>query len=384
MVLEREFPEDERVSKEIQTLQKNGHQVSLACFTKQNRSIKEVINEVEIFRKPISIFIDKTSVGALKFPFYFNFWSRFLQRIFQKNIFDAIHVHDLPLARVGYKLCKKYNMKFVLDLHENWPVLLDLSPHTKSFLGRILSNNKQWLKYEQKFASIADGLVVVANEMKERLIAKGVSNANIAVVPNTSNVNIFDKYKESKPDPDYITLYYAGGINKHRGLEIVIKGLSKIDLPNNFRFWIIGKGKNQSFLKELVNNLALNKHIRFLGWKSHDDVLKYLSESDIAVIPHLRNEHTDNTSPNKIFHYMLAKKPILSSNCVYLKNIIESSRAGIVYSDIDSNEFSNKLSYLLQNKETWKEFGENGLKAVVNQYNWENTSKPLIDLYKEF
>ncbi|MBW6536695.1 MAG: glycosyltransferase family 4 protein [Mariniphaga sp.] len=384
MVLEHEYPEDERVTKEIRTLQINGHNVSVACIKKKKICSYEVFKGVEIYRNSISKFRAKTSVGALKFPFYFNFWVAFIKSILSKKKIDAIHIHDLPLAKVGFSLSRRYNMKFVLDLHENWPVLLDLSPHTKSFLGRILSNQKQWLKYEKKYASLADGLIVVAEEMKERLLSKGVKNEKIAIVPNTSDIDIFEKNKDIEPDSKYITLYYAGGITLHRGLDIVIKGLAKMNLPDNFRFWIIGKGRNEPFLKKLTKELNLKGKVAFLGWKSHEMVLELLFKSDIAVIPHLRNEHTDNTSPNKIFHYMLAKKPVLSSNCKYLENIINETGAGLVYSDRNSNEFADRLEQLIENKELRTRLGENGFMGVKEKYNWKNTSKALIELYDKF
>ena len=383
MVLEREYPEDERVSKEIRTLCANGHEVVLACYTKINRKPHETINGIEIFRSPISKFIDKTSVGALKAPFYFNFWIHFIKDVLNSKTTDAIHIHDLPLAKVGFKISREYKLKFILDLHENWPVLLELSPHTKSLLGRLLSNNKQWLKYEKKYASLADVLVVVAEGMKERLINRGVSNKNIAIVPNTSSPDIFERLKDIRPDAQFVTLYYAGGINRHRGLDIVIKGLSKTNLPDNFRFRIIGEGKNRPYLKKMVDRLKLGKYVIFMGWKAHNEVLELLFSSDIAVIPHLRNEHTDNTSPNKIFHYMLAKKPVLSSDCKYLKNIIDKTQAGLVYTDSDPSEFAEKLEYLLQHRETWSLYGENGYRAVIETFNWENTSRPLIKAYQE-
>ncbi len=381
MVLEHEYPEDERITKEIRTLQQNGHSISLACITNKKLATYEVYKDIEIYRNLISKLRAKTSVGALKFPFYFNYWVGFLKNILNKKKFDLIHIHDLPLAKVGYSLSRKYNMKFVLDLHENWPVLLDLSPHTKSFLGKILSSQKQWLIYEKKYASLADGLIVVADEMKQRLFKNGVTNERIAVVPNTSNLDIFEKNKNILPDSKYITLYYAGGITLHRGLDIVIKGLSGMNLPDNFRFWIIGKGRNEPFLKKLTEELNLEGKVIFWGWKSHEMVLELLFKSDIAVIPHLRNEHTDNTSPNKIFHYMSAKKPVLSSNCKYLENIINETGAGLVYSDLNSNEFADKLEQLFTDKNLRARLGENGLKAVKRKYNWEKTSKPLLKLY---
>lgn len=383
MVLEREYPEDERVTKEMETLQGKGHKVFLACFTQANKKKNETIRNINVIRKPISTFISKTSVGALKAPFYFNFWIGFIKDILKSNKIDAIHIHDLPLAKVGYRICRKYHLKFVLDLHENWPVLLQLSPHTHSLLGKILSNNKQWLRYEKKYVSLADGVIVVAEEMKQRLLKNGIINKNIAVVPNTSNLDIFDKFKNNRPDPNFITMYYAGGINEHRGLNIVVEGLSKIKLPDNFRFWIIGKGKYQPELEKMVKNLGLQKFVIFYGWKSHEEVLQLLLKSDIAVIPHLRNEHTDNTSPNKIFHYMLAAKPVISSDCKYLKNIIDETNAGITYTNDSNLDFANKLSYMLKRREDWDNYGKNGFKAVVNKYNWEKTSKPLISLYEE-
>ena len=382
MVLEREYPEDERVTKEIETLQANGHKVILACFTEKNRKRRERIGEIEIVRKPISVFIKKTSVGALKAPFYFSFWSDFIKDILKSDNIDALHIHDLPLAKVGYKLGLKYNKKFVLDLHENWPVLLELSPHTHTFLGKILSSTRQWLKYEKKYASLANGLIVVADEMRNRLLSKGISNKNIAVVPNTSPTKTFTDFKNVSPDTNFITLYYAGGINEHRGLNIVLEGLSKITLPDNFRFWIIGKGKNEPFLKNMVKELNLEKYVIFCGWKTHSEVLEMLFKSDIAVIPHLKNEHTDNTSPNKIFHYMLAAKPILSSDCVYLKNLIIETNAGLIYPDTNSNEFGQKLIQLINDNKLRIELGKNGLKAAKEKYNWANTSLPLIELYK--
>jgi len=383
MVLDHEYPEDIRIKKEIQTLLKARNQVDLACFTQKKRKKIEEFEEFTIYRSPISNFRLKTSVGALKFPFYFNFWSSFLNKLLQNKKYDAIHIHDLPLAKVGYKLAKKFDLKFVLDLHENWPILLDLSPHTKSVLGRLLSSNKQWLKYENKYASLADALIVVADEMKNRLIGKGVINENINVVPNTTDLYIFNQMDDIKPDMNYVTLFYSGGINKHRGLEIVIEGLSQIKLPENFRFWIIGSGRNEPNIKKMVSDLNLGNYVKFWGWRSQSEVFEILLQSDIAIIPHLKSEHSDNTSPNKIFHYMLAKKPIIASNCNYIKNIIEEERCGIIYENRSPQDFIQKLTFITENFSNWQEWGMNGYTAVQKKYNWNKTAETLIELYRK-
>jgi glycosyltransferase involved in cell wall biosynthesis len=382
MVLDHEYPADIRVGKEIQTLLNAGHKVDLACFTTKNRPSKEEFNNHIIYRKSISKLTLKTSVGALKFPFYFNFWKSFLAELIQNSSYQAIHIHDLPLAKVGYELSLKYSLKFVLDTHENWPILLELSPHTKSILGRLLSSNKQWLKYETKYTSLADGLIVVAKEMKNRYLKNGTKNNNIYVVPNTTDTDIFKGMEDIEPDKNNITLYYSGGINKHRGLEIVIKGLSKMALPDNFQFWIVGGGRNELNVKQLVEDLNLEKYVVFWGWKSQAEVFELLLKSDITIIPHLKNEHSDNTSPNKIFHYMLAKKPIIATNCNYIQNIINNTNSGLIYENNLPKDFAEKLTFILKNKDKWRKWGENGYNSVKTKYNWNNTSTQLINLYK--
>ncbi len=384
MVLDHEFPADIRVEKEIQTLIFAGHAVDLACYTQKNRKHVEEAIGFKILRKSISKFILKTSVGALKFPFYFNFWYSFLEYLIKNNNYNAIHVHDLPLAKVGYDLSRKHNLKFILDLHENWPVLMDLSPHTKSLLGRFLHSNRQWLEYERKYATLADGVVVVADEMKNRLLNKGVVNNKIFTVPNTTDIDIYNNLKDNSSNSNNLILFYSGGINKHRGIEIIIMGLGKMSLPSNFSFWIVGKGRNEAQLKNLVNELNLNKCVHFLGWKSQKEVYELTLQSDVTVIPHLKNEHSDNTSPNKIFHYMLAKKPVIASNCNYIQNIIEKENCGIIYKNDSPDDFVEKLKMLLKDSDRRSLLGENGYKAVINNYNWENTSKALINLYKTF
>jgi glycosyltransferase involved in cell wall biosynthesis len=382
MVLDHEFPSDIRVEKEIQTLTSAGHSIDLACFTQKNRMPIDESLGYKIFRKPISKFRLKTSVGALKFPFYFNFWHTFLDQLLKEGNYQAIHIHDLPLAKVGYKLSKRYHIKFILDLHENWPVLMKLSPHTKSLLGRLLHSNRQWLEYEKKYASLADGLVVVADEMKSRLLSKGVSNKNIFTVPNTTDLNIYNNLKSNRPDPNFITLLYTGGINKHRGLELIINGLGKMNLPDNFRFWIVGSGKNEPSLKKLVSDLKIEKQVIFFGWKQQFEVFELILKADITLISHIKNEHSDNTSPNKIFHYMLAKKPVLATNCNYIQNIVEQTECGIIYNNNRLEDFTEKLKFLMDNPSKRKYLGNNGFNAVIKNYNWENTSKNLIALYK--
>ena len=382
-LLTSEFPEDVRVEKEMDALNNAGHEVHLACYTQKERPKYEKCPNYIVHRKLISSFIYKSSVGCLKFPFYFNFWRKFVTQLFKNENFDAIHIHDLPLAKIGYEIKIKYKIPFILDLHENWPASLEIATHTNTFLGKLLSSNKQWRKYEKRFLGQANSIITVVDEMKMRISKLGIDKNKIYIVSNTINTKDFPLY-DDKSDLEFITLFYAGGINIHRGLQVVIKAVSLIiKEKQNIRLNIIGKGSYQSHLEKLVNDLNLENHIKFLGWKNLNEISKLLAKSDIALIPHLKSEQTDCSSPNKLYQYIYAKKPILTSNCDSLVRIVKETKSGLVYTHNSPEDFKKMFFKLLINQNSIIDL-EHGSSLINSKYNWSVDSDRLVGLYNNF
>lgn len=381
MVLTNEFPPDRRVYDELISLKNAGHEMHIACFTKENRLSYELLDGINIHRKPISTLMHKLSVGALKLPFYFNFWRKFIADLYNKLRFDAIHIHDLPLTKVGIDIKNKYKIPLVVDLHENWPASLETATHTNTIAGKILSSNMQWRKYEANILNHADAIITVIEEMKNRIVKHSIKPEKIHVVSNTVNTNTFPVYND-KPKSDFVTLFYAGGINIHRGLQIIIQSLPLIlrEKPNVI-LNIIGSGSYTTTLKKMVNDLNLKNHVKFLGWKSLEEISKHLAQSDIALIPHLKSEQTDCSSPNKIYQYIYAKKPILTSNCNSLVRIIKETKSGISYKNNSPEDFKRAFFELLDNKNKALDL-EYGLSIILEKYNWAIDAQRLVNLYK--
>ena len=97
-----------------------------------------------------------------------------------------------------------------------------------------------------------------------------------------------------------------------------------------------------------------------------------MKNSDICVIPHLKSEHTDNTSPNKLFYFMHFKKPVLASNCNYIQEIVEEENCGMIYEHDNINElnenriinlWSQLFSYIKKNSTPVKHLN---LKLIID------------------
>lgn len=380
MVLDHNFPPDHRVEKEIQTLTSQNHKVILACYSyNEEKSKYEEEDNLKIYRKKISTFTYKSSISILKLPFYFFFWKNFLNEIVTKHSIDAIHIHDLPLTKIGVYIKNKYKIPLIVDLHENWPASLEIATHTNTFLGKILSSNKQWRAYEKEILQKADVIITVVEEMKNRISNLGISRDKIYIVSNTINLENFHLYNEEK-DPEKITLFYAGGINIHRGLQIIIRALPLIlKKKSNVTLNIVGKGSYKPTLEKLVLDLNLTNHVNFLGWKNLSEISKYLAKADITLIPHLKSEQTDCSSPNKLYQYIYARKPVLTSNCKSLERIVNETKSGLVYKHDSPEDFKNVFLKMINNKNLIDL--NYGYKLIKEKYNWSKDSETLIKIY---
>lgn len=380
MLLENDFRHDPRVAKEVETLSKAGHKIIVAAITSSDLPGEEEMENCTVLRRHISNFMLKSSVGALKFPFYFNFWRRFVKGIVRNHIIDVIHVHDLPLSRVGLEIKDELGIKLVIDLHENWPALLKVSTHANTFLGKLLSSEKQWRQYEGESVRKADAIITVIDEMKDRISETGVSSNKIVVLENTPRVNTVIDLKYERNE-DYFTLLYVGGISYHRGLQFVIEGIKLLAPEIPVRLWIAGNGKYSGILKEQVSRLSLEDRVEFFGLLPKEKIEELMKKSDLGLIPHLRSEQSDNSSPNKLYEYMSSGLPVLASDCISVKRIIWETQSGLTYIFDSPSDFANAVKILYTDPEKLNKNAANGKKAIREKYNWEAGSDVLVKLY---
>lgn len=381
MALEGDFPPDLRVENEIKSLIAGGNNVVMACYTITGSDCTFDWNGCTIYKKRIPKLVYKSSVGALRFPLYFNFWRQHIKKVFNIEKPDAIHIHDLPLAKVGFEIKKKYGVKFILDLHENWPAYLRVSHHANTLLGRILSSNAQWEKYERTYCKRADGVVCVIDEAKERLEDLGIESKKVLRIANYPVLSDFDNTAIMPLNNEKPVLFYAGGIGEHRGLQYAVKALPLLvkQYPD-IEFWILGKGNYKAVLEQLAEELGVSKQVVFFGQVPYKTVLDSLNKCTLALIPHEKSDHTDTTIPHKLFQYMYAGKPVIASNCKPIERIVRDTQSGKTYQWNSPDDFANMVIESLKNIDL---YNADEIRRQINEnYNWEHEAKALCNLYK--
>ncbi|WP_288955416.1 glycosyltransferase [uncultured Polaribacter sp.] len=397
MILDGYYPADIRVRKEAESLSLN-HNVFVLCNKKENEKLKEVIKNVSVLR--YITYKNFTEKGFIDIRLAINFihpkFKTMLHRIIQQYKIDVLHVHDLPLAKTGYVFAKKYNLVSVLDLHENYAaaLLTWFSWRKNIFIrlkNKIFFGYKRWQNYENKIIKKYDHIIAVVEEMKNRIVADtGVDNQKITVITNSEKKEFANNFKSQhnsffKENKDKFIISYVGGFGPHRGLQTAIEGMQYVvkEIPNALLV-LIGPANNdvKDHLHQLIDEFGVGKNVVIYKSQPFKYVVQIMKESDINIIPHISNLHTESTIPHKLYQILLSKKPLLVSDCTPLKRVVETNGIGAIFKAGKGKSFARHIADIYHNYEKSIQKAKKGYDlAYKGDLNWEFTSKNLLHLY---
>jgi glycosyltransferase involved in cell wall biosynthesis len=388
MLLDNEFPPDERVQKEIKSLLSIGISVDIACVTQTGKPLQEIFDGYTIFRKPISKFIYKSQAAILILPFYFWFWDSFINKLCKTNKYDCIHVHDLPLSKVAYKHAKKNKLKLICDQHEYYSDWIVNTAHYNTLPGKIIKFFSNWIKYEKKYLEKADCIITVEEPLKKCYVTqRNIDSNKIIVTSNTPaqstfnnaqiDATILEKYKDKQ------VILYAGNIDILRGLDVVIKSLPLIEKQiSNILFVIVGKVVGNYDPMQTAKNVKAEHLMDMVGWVSLKTLPSYIAASKICVCtPPATRFDVNNSIATKIYQYVGMGKPTIVSSAKMMKNFVESNKVGYSVEDNDFEKLSELIITILNSPSLQNELGNN-CKILAQKYVWEETSKDFINYYK--
>jgi len=244
------------------------------------------------------------------------------------------------------------------------------------FLGKIIE--KITLKHTDKLLATSENLKKAISEM-------GFPVNNIQVLESGVSINQYNPNNtgdlirnELNINKDDIVLIFVGWLYHFSGLKEVLTELSKQNNPK-IKLIIVGEGDAYAELKKLRSKYKLENKVILTGQKPLQEIPQYLAAADICILPAYNNETMRYIIPGKIYEYMAASKPVISTNLPGILN-----KFGL----------DNGITYVNHPEDVvWKaiELAESGtgnvlgLKArkLVEQYSWDNIADQFEKIIDE-
>lgn len=286
---------------------------------------------------------------------------------------DIYHFNDPNALKYGVKL-KKHGKKVVFDSFEDHPTLLLEHKNIPYWIRIIVS--RFYSIYEYNKCKQFDGLIFCYHWTQDRLKKACQNNQLIFNFPILSD-KIIDNGKVIP------SICYAGLLSKIWNIENIVKALGKT--KNNVKLNLAGHG-NEAYMKS-IENLQEWNNVNYLGMLKQEEVLpKVYSASTIGValldyIP-LCKGNVGNMSNNKLFEYLMAGIPVICTDFILWKEVVEKNNCGICVNPQDSHAIAKAIDYLIDNPDIAKQMGANGRKVVERMYNWKQEESKLLNIYK--
>ncbi|MFN3301251.1 MAG: glycosyltransferase family 4 protein [Sediminibacterium sp.] len=283
---------------------------------------------------------------------------------------DIYHFHDPELLPVGVLLKIFTGQKVIYDVHEDVPRQVLSKYYISKQLRPTIS--KIFEIFENHSAKRFDYLITATPFIRDRFLkmrCKAIDVQNMPLLSEFTNIEHDWGAKEK-------AVCYIGGINKIRGLYEMLEAMN---LLQDVKLYIAGPVEG----KEEKSVMANSKKVKYLGYLKRDEI-KNLFKKVIAGLVLLHPEDNYKKSqPTKLFEYMSAGLPVITSNFPMWKEIIQSYHCGLCVNPLNPKEIAEAIQYLREHQKEARKMGENGRKVVLEKYNWEKESEKLLKIYRD-
>lgn len=287
---------------------------------------------------------------------------------------DIYHFND-PSSLIYGSILKRKGKKVIFDSFEDHPTLIFEKKSLPFVIQYLIS--KLYAVFESYNCKNFDGIISCYHWTHERL-SKVCDNNQLVFNFPIINETLIKKINIDKP-----TICYAGLFSKMWHIENILNSFSQIE---HLQFNLAGNPADGAYLNILKQNDGWKK-VNYLGQIQHREVYdKVYSKSNIALalldyIP-LCKGNIGNLSNNKLFEYMKAGLPVICTDFVLWKEVVEKNNCGICVNPNNIIEISDAINFLINNPKIAIQMGENGQRIVSETYNWECEEKKLIQIYQ--
>ena len=360
------FLNDSRVFKTSKSLLKLGNEIQVVALHESGLSEYETVSNIPLHRIKLKT-KNLSKHKLLQIIKLIEFIIRFV--IHYRNV-DVLHCNDLSALFVG--VCTKTTRPELILVYDSHEYAINDVPYQSARSIRLNSMLESVLvKFASSVINVSNS---IANEYSRLYdIPKPYLVLNCPPYHEQTKHNLFRERLAIRADQSIFL--YQGGFSKGRGIELLLEAFSDLGVDTNVLV-LMGYGPLEGLIQEKAKQ---QKTIYIHSAVRPDVLLNFTSSADFGILFYedtcLNHRYC---SPNKIFEYLMAGLPVLTSNLVEMKRLVETEGVGIVAKENTMEGFRRAVSASLQ--QNYFAIQKNVF-AVRKKYCWEEQEKVLKEIY---
>ncbi len=288
---------------------------------------------------------------------------------------DIYHLHDPELLGYGLKL-KKRGKKVIFDSHEFYAEQIKHKQYIPAFCRNLVA--KVYDRYQKYILRRLDGLVFPCLVNGENPFADCCRH--MALVNNVPMLHeLYDHYDPAIPKYER-SICHIGSLTHNRGITHLVQAAGRADCTA-----YLGGAFESDEYEQQIRALPEFDHVSYLGLLNRQQVLETLQRCRIGVATLLNVGQYSQlwNLPTKVYEHMALALPSVLSDTPYIRQVVEQYQIGICVDPANVVEIAAAIRYLLEHPDEAQRMGENGRRAIREEFNWGVEEQKLFALYED-
>ena len=339
-------------------------------------------NHVGPMRNPVDLFeATATRMGMYSEPLAFSFRAYdAIRKLHPRIKFDV--VHDNQGLGYGLALVKRHKLPLVATIHH--PMALDRDSDFVQARNRI-EKLRRWWFYSvyvpmQSFVGRRADRVITVSECSAREIERlmGISSSRIRVVYNGIDTDVFFN-QDGLPKKSNSLIFVGNTEDRKKGIIYLLQAIKILEKECPVKLTIIDGGAPEAqYVPALMRQINLNGQVSFARRLSGDDLVRWYSAADIAVVPSMFEGFGFPAA-----EAMACGIPVIAFSAGALPELVDDGKTGILVPPADVPKLAAAIKKLVENKELRCEMGKQARNRVLCKFNWQQAAKQILDVYQE-
>jgi glycosyltransferase involved in cell wall biosynthesis len=360
-----DFVNDNRVLRECLALREVGHEVEVFALKSARTQKHEVLEGIAVNRIALLTAFLPTAFNPLKFLEFS------LRMTFKLRQYDILHCADFePLIAASWSKRLRPSQQIVYDAHEYALEKNGISAFQRRFVALF---EKSLVKRCAAVITVSHGIAAEYQRLYAVPKVHVILNVPFASEPYPNNNYLRDRFDIG---PDQLIFLYQGKFLTGRGVGLLIDAF-KLLQDSKAVLVFVGSGPLQNEVEAATGD----GHVFFHEAVPYKELAKVTAAADFGIVS------VENVClsyyfcmPNKMFEYIQAELPILTTNLHDCRILVEEQHLGLVIPDFTPESFAATIRKACN---TDRSTFAAGLTRNRILYHWENEKKKLVAIYRE-
>ena len=301
-----------------------------------------------------------------------------LHRAVREHRPDCLYERYNLLLPAGVWLKRRYGLPMLLEV--NAPLFEERALYDGLSLKRLA-------RWSEAYAWCgADYALPVTRVLGAKVVAAGVPESRIRVIPNGINLERFGATldttaaKRALGLEGRLVLGFTGFVRDWHGIDSVIELIAHDSGDALRHLLMVGDGPARAGLEAQAQRLGVSDRVTFTGVVNRDEVARYVAAFDIALQPAV----VEYASPLKLFEYLMLGRAIVAPAQANILEVLSDGKNAILFDPERAGALAEAIEQVSRDAELRQRIARGARAAIDEQgLTWVRNAERVIALFED-